>query len=383
MELSKRKKILLLVDWFKPGYKAGGPIQSSFNFAYAFKDIFDIFVLTTNTDHGETQPYAGIESNKWIDNKWEGIHIYYADKASLTTKQLYKVINSVDADYVYLNHMFSPRFVLYPLWLKWRGKLKSNVVLCPRGALYQSALSVKRYKKSPVLSLVKLLNMHRKMVFHATNEREYNAIQSFFPGSNAVIADNLPRTDQPPAVPIKKEKGYVKCVFIGRIVPIKNLSFLLQALRDCTVLVKLTVIGPVEDEEYWKKCQKMITELDNNIEVTYAGPKDNDEVFDALSKHHLYVLPTTGENFGHSIFEALFSGRPVLISDQTPWHNLPVLKAGWDLPLNDSKGFARIIDIVGNFSQEEYNVWLNGAWSFAHDFINNPKLKQPYFQLFV
>jgi len=383
LNLGAKKKLLVLVDWFRPGYKAGGPIQSSFNFAYAFKDVFDIFVLTTNTDHGETQPYRGIESNKWIDNKWDGIHIYYADKATLTTAQLYREITSVNADYVYLNHMFSPKFVLYPLWLKWRGKLKSKVVLCPRGALYESALSVKRYKKSPVLALFKFLKIPRKLVFHATNDREYQAIQSFFPGSKAIIADNLPRTDQPPAVPIIKEKGCVKCVFIGRIVPIKNLSFLLQALKDCTVSVTLTVIGPVEDEEYWSKCQEMITELGGNIEVTYAGPKDNDEVLEALSKHHLYVLPTTGENFGHSIFEALFSGRPVLISDQTPWHNLPALKAGWDLPLNDSRAFTRIIDTVGNFSQEAYDVWLNGAWNFAHDFINNPKLKQPYLQLFV
>jgi len=381
--LSKRKRLLVLVDWFKPGYKAGGPIQSSFNFAYAFKDIFDIFVLTTNTDHGDREPYPGIDSNRWIDNQWEGITVYYADKVSLTTKQLYREIKSIDADYVYLNHMFSPNFVLYPLWLKWTGRIKSKVVLCPRGALYESALSVKRYKKSPLLALFRLLNMQRKLVFHATNEREYQAIQSFFPGSKAIIADNLPRTDQAPPASIVKEKGCVKCVFIGRIVPIKNLLFLLQALKNCTVRVKFTIVGPVEDAEYWLKCQRLISELPDNIETNYAGPKDNEAVFDALRKHHLFVLPTTGENFGHSIFEAMLAGRPVLISDQTPWQNLSKVNVGWDLSLNDAGCFTHIINMVGNFTQQEYDLWANGSWRFAHDFINNPELKKPYLQLFV
>ena len=54
-----KKKVLVLVDWFAPGYKAGGPIQSCVNFVFAMKNIFDLSVLTTDTDHGDTVPYEG------------------------------------------------------------------------------------------------------------------------------------------------------------------------------------------------------------------------------------------------------------------------------------------------------------------------------------
>ena len=372
-----------MVDWFKPGFKAGGPIQSAFNFAYAFKDDFEILVLTTDTDHGETSAYEGIVSNTWLHNLWPGISVYYANKTSLNVKQLQREIIAANADYVYLNHLFSPYFVLYPLWLKLKGQLKSKIVLCPRGALYESALSVKWYKKRPVIALLKLLKANRKLVFHATNEREYNAIQHFFPGSKISIADNLPQTNQPANVQIKKERGSVKCIFISRIVPIKNLLLFLEVLKKITVNVTFTIVGPIEDDEYWAECREAINKLDQNIQVKYEGAKNNQELPALLAQHHLFVLPTAGENFGHSIFEALLNGRPVLISDQTPWQNLASVNAGWDIPLQNIDEFRNIIDMVGNWTQEEFNKWSNGAWEFARRFIQNPTLKEGYFQLFA
>jgi glycosyltransferase involved in cell wall biosynthesis len=62
-----------------------------------------------------------------------------------------------------------------------------------------------------------------------------------------------------------------------------------------------------------------------------------------LSKHHLFFLPTCGENFGHVILEALLAGCPVLISDQTPWRNLQAKGVGWDLPLDSVTPFQQAI----------------------------------------
>jgi hypothetical protein len=41
-----------------------------------------------------------------------------------------------------------------------------------------------------------------------------------------------------------------------------------------------------------------------------------------LAEYDLFLFPTLGENYGHVISEALASGCPVVISDQTPWRNL-------------------------------------------------------------
>lgn len=378
----RKRKILLLVDWFAPGYKAGGPIQSSVNVAFALKEYYDIWVCTTDTDHGETTPYENIPANQWTSDLDPGIKVYYARKSTLDRKQLKKLLVESDADFIYLNHLFSPLFVVYPLWLRYTGKIKNQVVLCPRGALYDSALAIKPLKKKVFIALFRLLGIHKRILFHATNEREKNAILRFFPGSEVRIADNLPKTNQPPYISCVKEPGKLRCIFIARIVSIKNLLFLLQALKPVKGEVELTVVGPMEDKSYWQQCEAAIRELPAGVRVDYRGPLPNHELAALVQQHHLFILPTTGENFGHSIFEALLAGRPVLISDQTPWLGLAGKKAGWDLPLADKEAFTSVIQEMVGFNQSQFDEWGNGAWHYAHRFVTNPELIKPYFDLF-
>ncbi len=376
-------RILILVDWFIPGYKGGGPIQSSANIAFALKDKYEIYVLTTDTDHGETLPYPGIVANKWTNDLHPKLNVFYAKKASLTVKQLRHQIKAIDPDYIYLNHLFSPKFVVFPIWLKFLGRLKNKIVVCPRGALYDSALSVKWYKKKPFLLLFKKLRINRMVTFHATNEREKEAIEKFFPGSNIHIADNLPKTIQLPFASTAKTVGSLRCIFVARIFPIKNLSFLLQALSGVKGNVELNVVGPVEDADYWNECQQLINKLPYNIVVNYMGGIENAKLPALINQHHLFALPTTGENFGHSIFEAFLTGRPVLISDQTPWLNLTEKKIGWDLPLQITGPFTLAIETACNWDQHTFNEWATASWSYANRFINNPSLHKSYFELFA
>lgn len=203
------------MDWFWPGYKAGGPIQSCVNICKALHNSFDIYVLTTDTDHGESSPYPNILQDQWTNNTALGAKIYYAQKKNLSLAHLKKVILEAEVDIVYLNHLFSPKFVVYPLWLKFKGIIKSKLVVCPRGALYQSALSLKAYKKIPLLKLYRWSGLYKKILFHATNQREKEAIDKYFPGSNVVIADNLPNIQQEEFVSVEKRTGELKCISHG------------------------------------------------------------------------------------------------------------------------------------------------------------------------
>jgi glycosyltransferase involved in cell wall biosynthesis len=376
------KKILILVDWFAPGYKAGGPIQSCVNICAALSRQFDIYVLTTDTDHGDKIPYRGIPTGQWINDESLQVSVYYLEKKKISAKKIREQIIFINADTIYLNHLFSPLFVIYPLWLKLSGKLKNRMVVCPRGGLYESALDVKRYKKMPLLFLYRQMGIQKKVVFHATNQREQEAIQNYFPGSEVAVADNLPNTKHPPFHTINKEPGLLDCIFIARIVPIKNLLFLLNALRSAVLQVRLTIVGPDEDEAYWKQCHDKIGQLPPNISVNYLGPKPHNELNSLIQQHHLFILPTTGENFGHAIFESFLAGRPVLISDQTPWQQLQKEKAGWDLSLRDSDGFTQVIDAMAATDQEAYNEYAIGAWRYAEDYINKKLSSQQYNTLF-
>jgi glycosyltransferase involved in cell wall biosynthesis len=379
----EKKKILVLVDWFAPGYRAGGPIQSCVNFAFAMKKVFSVHVLTTDTDHGETEPYAGVPSGEWTTQLHPDIRVFYLRKAGLSRAGVREQIEAVQPDFVYLNHLFSPLFVVYPLWLKYRGRIRGEVVVCPRGALYDSALSVKTWKKTPFLRLFRWMGLHRRVIFHATNEREKAAILRYFPGSRVLIADNLPKMNQPAFVSCPKKTGAVRFIFVARLVSIKNLLFFLRALEKAAAAVELTVVGPVEDKGYWEECRAQMARLPANISVDYLGPRRNDELMELLQHHHIFVLPTTGENFGHSIFEALLAGRPVLISDQTPWLGLTAKRVGWDLPLVDESAFTQIVEETASWDQARFDEWAKSAWEYARQFIGNPDLQRQYIQLFA
>ena len=376
------KKLLIIIDWFAPGYKAGGPIQSIVNLVAALKNDYEVYVLTTDTDHGEKEPYPGIKPNCWISDQIKGIKIYYAKKSELNFHQVTEVIKDTHADYIYLNLLFSPYFSIFPLWLKWTGKIPGKIIICPRGCLYDSALSLKAYKKKPLLKIYKWIRLHKKIRFHATNSREEQAIVKYFPGSEIIIADNLPNLLQPVFASIPKISGELKCIFIARIVPIKNLLFLLNVLKAVKATIELTIIGPVEDNTYWNECKNAIELLPRNITARYLGAKQNHELPGILMQHHLFILPTTGENFGHAIFESFLNGRPVLISDQTPWLQLEEKETGWDVSLHKSVIFTNIIEKMAGYSQQEFDNLALSSWRFAKNFIENPLLKQPYYKLF-
>jgi glycosyltransferase involved in cell wall biosynthesis len=376
------KKLLILTDWFAPGYKAGGPIQSCFNICTALNKQYNIFVLTTDTDHGESNPYPGIVANQWIADPSLNVSVYYLERKTISAKKIKEQVVLINADTVYLNHLFSPLFVVYPLWLKFWGIIKNHMVVCPRGALYESALDLKRYKKMPLLFVYKKMGIHKKVTFHATNQREKKAIESYFPGSEIIEADNLPNTRQPAFRSVRKEPGTLHCIFIARIVPIKNLLFLLNALRQVEYTIKLTIVGPAENVAYWNQCKNVIKELPANITINYIGAQPNTELNALIQENHLFILPTTGENFGHAIFESFLAGRPVLISDQTPWLQLEREKAGWDLPLQNPGIFSDAINTAATYNQQQYDEYAKGAWDYAANYISTKLSREQYFKLF-
>ncbi|HTL10081.1 MAG TPA: glycosyltransferase, partial [Chitinophagaceae bacterium] len=216
----------------------------------------------------------------------------------------------------------------------------------------------------------------------ATSEREKEAILQYFPGSDVLLADDLPNTKQPVFTTKHKQPGTLSCIFIARIHPIKNLLLLLDILKDVKANVSLTIIGPVEDAAYWQKCNAAMAVMPPNIVVTYGGSLPNHALLPLLQDQQLFILPTQGENFGHAIFESLLAGRPVLISNQTPWLGLEQQHAGWDLPLQKPQAFVAAIEKAAAWDQAIFDEWCRGAYQYAKAFIDNPDLKKDYHRLF-
>ena len=134
--------------------------------------------------------------------------------------------------------------------------------------------------------------------------------------------------------------------------------------------------------KYYQQLKHLESMLKENIQVNYVGPLLHSKIANSILGSHLFVLPTLGENYGHAIIEALSVGRPVLISDKTPWKNLKDYNAGWELTLSDKQAWINAIEIAASWDQDEFDKHCVGALTYAKAHSNNKELVKMYIEMF-
>ncbi|MFI5150097.1 MAG: glycosyltransferase family 4 protein [Bacteroidia bacterium] len=357
--------ILVFIDWFLPGYKAGGPVSSCANLVEHLRAEFEFRIVTRNTDYTESEPYPGIRPNTWIERE-EGVYVYYFSQDQLRIGNIKKLISQTRPDKVYLNGIYSRYFTLYPLLLL--NRKKNMIVVAARGMLASSAIAVKKKKKTFFLGIVGLARLFRNVTFHATNPDEVNDIRKQF-GQNChvLLAGNLaPGIIQKENKRRTKEQGSLSLISVARIAPEKNLLFALRVLRKIrTCRISFQVYGPVYDLAYFKQCEEEMKELSSNIKVSFKGSIEPERVHGMLSECHGLWMPTRGENFGHIIVQSWAAGCPVVISDQTPWHNLSEKGLGWDIPLTNPEEFVQTLETFAGMSQTAFDNLSDTCVAFA------------------
>lgn len=357
-----KPKVLIFIDWFYPAYKAGGPIRSVANFVQHLHNDFDFYILTSNRDiDGEKD--LEVETNNWI--KKDQYSICYLNAESQNPEKYKEIIKSVQPDYFYLNSLFSAKFTILPLKVI---EDKSKIVLAPRGMLGENSLKIKPLKKKVFFVYAKLVGLFNGITWQATTEGEKKEIQKVFPKAKIKIASNLPFLPNKEEVS-KSDFSSLKLISVGRIVPIKNILFLLEVLKDLDFNLELSLVGPMEDDGYWEKCKTVIAQLPKSCVVNYLGEIPPHELGKVYASHNIYISPTLNENFGHGIVEALGYGLPVIISDKTPWQDLEKYNAGWVLELNKSL-FLEQLKRLNGFTPEELKTYSDGARRFAENLIS-------------
>ena len=63
---ASRPQIVVLLAWYLPGYKAGGPLRTIENLVKTLGQEFDFKIVTLDRDLGEASAYPGIVKNKWV-----------------------------------------------------------------------------------------------------------------------------------------------------------------------------------------------------------------------------------------------------------------------------------------------------------------------------
>ena len=337
-------RILAVVEWYPPAYKAGGPIRSVHNLMQLLRAQTDhhLEVVCGDRDLGSPSPLEGIEPD--VPHMRDGIQVTYRSKVTRAWwfEKLRGTPDNPAPDVVYLNSLFSIPFALHPL--RAARTLGIRVVLAPRGMLGAGALAIKPVKKKVFLLAARLLGLFRGVRWHASTEVERAEILTLLPGSDVHTAMNVPLMDAN-VMPISAGQG-LTWVMVGRIQQKKNLHFALEALQGVDLKgrhLRVELVGPAEDEVY---LQHLLSLSKPGLDIVHVGAVPPHELGEIWGRSHALLMPTTHENFGHTVVEAWAHGRPALLSDQTPWRGLSEADLGWDEPLDKALWVDRMQEAI-------------------------------------
>ncbi len=376
------QNLLIFIDWYSPGFNAGGPVRSMINLVDYLHEDYNIKIITRNTDYLSEEPYKDIKPGEWTTIH-QNVSCCYLSKELVNYKNLKKIIKQHHDHIIYINGIYSFYFSIVPLYLA--NKYAKKTIVAPRGMLAPSAINIKKSRKKFFINISRIVGVYRKVVFHATNENEANQIRTYISSKARIkIAANLPRkTNSSKPAGYRKQKGSLKMISIARIAPEKNTLYAIKLLNGVYKgTIEFDIYGSVYNENYYTQCKEMAGNLPENIHVNFKGPVHPELTEELYAGSHFLFMPTRGENFGHAILESFTAGTPVIISDQTPWKNLHDKKLGWDISLNKPETFQKIIQQCLDMDKPEHDKLRENTWLYAKLYCENEQLIKHTLKIF-
>lgn len=389
--------VLVLIGYYLPAFKAGGPVRSVESLVKALGSEFCFKIVTRDRDLREKSPFPGIVPNRWV--RVGDADVMYLRPGLRGLLSLWALLRSLDRRTVlYLNSFCAQPFSILPVLMCWLKLCRPQcVVLAPRGEFSPEALQLKRIRKFLYIRMTRRLGLYYKLIWHASAELEAEDIRRQFPlvrhidvahaipnlnmshrvtrrRTGVITAPDIAGVASPEHPEMRSKKpGQLRAVFVSRVARMKNLSGALRMLEGVSGDVSFDIYGPAEDAAYWEECRGLIAALPANIRVKYWGPIEHEQVARVFVEHDLFLLPTLGENYGHVICEALAAGCPVLISDRTPWRNLEAEGVGWAFPLGETERFRSVLQQCVDAGAEWYAALSARAMNYGVKHATDPE----------
>jgi glycosyltransferase involved in cell wall biosynthesis len=342
--MSTPQRVVVLAPAFPPGQLAGGPVRSVGRLVAVEAQARPVLVIAPARDLGQSDRFPGMGPGLNV-REYQGAEVWYlGDRDALAPlRACAKAMRRDPGSILYINSFFSPAFSILPILALAMGLLKpERVIVAPRGEFGSAALGSKRWKKRPVMAVLRAL-IGRRVTWHATSGNEWDDIRRHI-GSSAqtVLRDNLWPAPVAVSHGDRGARDRLRILFVGRIVPIKGLVLALQELALVRSEVDFLIAGNVEDREYWGQCLREIETLPGHVRVEALGHQTDPELERLYASADILLLPTQGENFGHAIAESLAAGLSVIIPDTTPWTRM--IEDGAGAIMREPGDAARAID---------------------------------------
>lgn len=201
-------------------------------------------------------------------------------------------------------------------------------VLSIHGMLDDWCMAQKAPKKRLYLALAGRRTLERAAFVHATAEAELEQSRKWYPRGRGVVVPlvfDLEPFRDPPGPALADERfgpggtrdiapGEHVVLFLSRVHPKKGVEHLVRAaalLRDRDVVCK-TLIAGAGDEAYTSGIRRLIEQHDLADRVRLLGLVTGDLKVSLYERADVFALPTSQENFGFVLPEAMACRTPAI-----------------------------------------------------------------------
>ena len=338
---------------------------------------FRFSVITSAFDDPAAEPMRSVKPSRW--SAFGHAMIWYERRYRVSAWRTATLLKETKPQLVYLNSFFDYRFTILPLFITRMTSRKTPVVLAPRGEFSVGALTLNWQKKRVFIAAFRILGLHKAVTWHASTSRERADIERVFGAdTRSHVAIDL-RT----GLSVHEEQYHEQrpgadphccsLVFFSRIVSKKNVATVIRAMPLVKSKARLSIAGPIEDARYWAECLELIDDIGDPEMIKYVGSIPADGAISFLSRFDLFVFPTLGENFGHVVLESLAAGTPVIVGNDTPWHQIETVGAGWRCEAASPEAVAELIERFLALDEGARMRMRTAARALARQVLNDPR----------
>jgi len=333
-------RICLVSSSFYPATFYGGPISATWDLSKKLAENgHEIYVSTTNAN-GEKK--LAVECNNFLEMENNVFVKYYNEQLTnkFSVSFLFGIWSDIKkSDIVYVQYLFHYS-VLFSLLFSVIQKKK--IIVCPRGSFSVFTLN----NKLPFIKLLLLdffiKPMVNKIVWQASSYLEERDILNKFPNADVkIINDGIDYESFQNSIIVSRNEllkiftgitfNDVSNVFfsMGRLHKIKGFDVLIDAFNlflEKDKCAKLIIAG--DDDGVGTQLKNQIKKLNLCSSVFLIGAANFEDKKLLLNNCDYFTLASEFESFGIVITEALSCGKPVVISNKTPWKDIQINNCG-------------------------------------------------------
>ena len=273
-------KILQVVDQLKVG-GAEKMFVEICNMLYKLNHSVEILYILSDHDL----------DNK-IDQQIPRIHFNRTEKYNIKEyRKLAKILTQYDIVHVHMRHNFRYVYLVKRLF-----RVKTKVILHDHSSKFTG-------RNLPLKTILKpryYIGVSQRLVDWAKNTLGINKKNIYYLRNSVgktIVQD-----------PSKGKKGFV---VVGNIKPLKNQLFAIELMQKFDT--ELTLIGKIQDEEYFSSLKERVKELNLQDKVHFVH--DVDHVQSELHKYELGLMTSTSESGPLVTIEYLAQGLPFVTNN--------------------------------------------------------------------